>query len=45
MLQKAGTSALGVGEGVLMRVDDLSMEYNVGDWSQLQDLADSERES
>ena len=27
-----------------MRVGDRSMEYNVRDWSQLQDFADSERE-
>ncbi|MCY4460738.1 MAG: hypothetical protein OXC26_10155 [Albidovulum sp.] len=34
----------GVGEGVPVRVGDLSMEFNVGYWSQLQDLADCERE-
>lgn len=34
----------GLGERVLVRVGDLSQEFNVGDWSQLQDLADCERE-
>jgi len=34
----------GVEEGVPVRVGDLSMEFNIGDWSQLLDLADCERE-